>query len=129
VGYVEGACMLVRLSAFDAVGGFDDRYFLCFEEMDLAHRLADAGWTADLCADAVATHAAQRSRAQVARFSLYHQFRSQRLYLERWFGARATKRYERAARLCWGLRRLTGQLGSGDHRVLRAASRGADFPG
>ncbi|HVT76492.1 MAG TPA: glycosyltransferase family 2 protein, partial [Acidimicrobiales bacterium] len=93
VGYVEGACMLVRLEAYDAIAGFDHRYFLCFEEMDLARRLHDAGWTVDICADARATHAAQRSRAQVARFSLYHKFRSQRLYLERWHGAAAARRY------------------------------------
>jgi GT2 family glycosyltransferase len=128
VGYVEGACMLVRLSAFDAISGFDDRYFLCFEEMDLAHRLVDAGWSVDLCTDAVATHAAQRSRAQVARFSLYHQFRSQRLYLERWFGPAAAARYARAAGVCWRLRRLSGRLSRGDYRVLRAASRGDQFP-
>jgi N-acetylglucosaminyl-diphospho-decaprenol L-rhamnosyltransferase len=129
VGYVEGACMLVRLAAFDAINGFDHRYFLCFEEMDLAHRLIEAGWTVDLLADAHATHAAQRSRAQVARFSLYHQFRSQRLYLERWFGPGRAKRYARAAALCWRLRRVSGQLSESDYRVLRAASRGAEFPG
>jgi GT2 family glycosyltransferase len=128
VGYVEGACMLVRLAAYDAVAGFDDRYFLCFEEMDLAHRLADAGWTVDVCAEATATHAAQRSRAQVARFSLYHQFRSQRLYLERWYGTAVANRYARAAGACWSLRRLTGQLSADHFRILRAASRGAELP-
>jgi N-acetylglucosaminyl-diphospho-decaprenol L-rhamnosyltransferase len=128
VGYVEGACMLVRLSAYDAVGGFDARYFLCFEEMDLAHRLGDAGWTVDLCADASATHAAQGSRAQVARFSLYHQYRSQRLYLERWFGEAATARYVRAAGVLWWLRRVTRQFSADKYRILRAASRGAELP-
>jgi GT2 family glycosyltransferase len=129
VGYVEGACMLVRLAAFDAVGGFDHRYFLCFEEMDLAHRLAESGWTVDLCPDATAVHAAQRSRAQVARFSRYHQFRSQRLYLERWLGASAANRYASLAGMLWWLRRATRQMSAADYAVVRAASRGEDFPG
>ncbi|HVV36784.1 MAG TPA: glycosyltransferase family 2 protein [Acidimicrobiales bacterium] len=129
VGYVEGACMLARLDAFDAVGGFDRRYFLCFEEMDLAHRLSDAGWSVDLCLDATATHAAQQSRAQVRAFSLYHQFRSQRLYLERWHGEKAAQRYAAAAGLCWWLRKATRNLSAADYRVLRAASRKAQLPG
>lgn len=128
VGYVEGACMLVRLAAFDEIGGFDHRYFLCFEEMDLARRLRDAGWSVELCADAVAIHGAQASRRQVARFSLYHQYRSQRLYLERWFGQPAARRYARVATFAWWLRRLVGRLDPEDYRVLRAAITGHELP-
>lgn len=39
----SGCCMLVRRSAWDAVGGFDERYFLYFEDYDLCLRLKDHG--------------------------------------------------------------------------------------
>lgn len=39
-----GACLMVRKSAIDAVGMFDERYFFFFEETDWARRMRNAGW-------------------------------------------------------------------------------------
>jgi N-acetylglucosaminyl-diphospho-decaprenol L-rhamnosyltransferase len=40
-----GSCMFVRRAAFDAVGPFDERYFLFSEEVDWMRRATDRGWT------------------------------------------------------------------------------------
>jgi len=44
VPWVTGAALAVRRTAFDAVGGFDEGYFMYAEEADLCWRLWHAGW-------------------------------------------------------------------------------------
>jgi len=42
--WYTAACVLVRADAFQAVGGFDRRFFMYFEDVDLCVRLENAGW-------------------------------------------------------------------------------------
>jgi len=56
VDWIDGCCMLVRREAVAVVGGFDERYFLYFEETDLCARLGAAGWRILLVPDAEVLH-------------------------------------------------------------------------
>ncbi|WP_163647421.1 glycosyltransferase [Mycolicibacterium monacense] len=45
VGWISGAFMVWRRSAFEAVGGFDEDFFLFWEDVDICHRLPPgAAW-------------------------------------------------------------------------------------
>lgn len=45
VEWVVAACLVVTREAFNAIGGFDERYFLYFEDVDFGVRLREAGYT------------------------------------------------------------------------------------
>jgi GT2 family glycosyltransferase len=66
VPWVLGAVLALRREAFQAVGGFDERYFMYFEEVDLAVRLKKAGWLVHFAPVADITHVGAASTRRVA---------------------------------------------------------------
>ncbi|AOW94420.1 N-acetylglucosaminyl-diphospho-decaprenol L-rhamnosyltransferase [Rhodococcus sp. WMMA185] len=57
VGWLSGSCLLMRRAAFDSVNGFDSRYFMYMEDVDLGDRLGRAGWLNVYVPSAEVTHA------------------------------------------------------------------------
>ena len=44
IGYATGAALLLRMTALDQIGDFDERFFLYHEDLELQLRLRRAGW-------------------------------------------------------------------------------------
>ena len=55
-GWVCGAVFMIRTELARQLGGFDPRYFLYWEEMDLCHRAEDMGFQTWALGEAVAKH-------------------------------------------------------------------------
>jgi GT2 family glycosyltransferase len=55
-GFVIGSVLLLRAEALDAVGGFDEAYFLYSEETDWQRRAHDAGWRTAVVPEVHAHH-------------------------------------------------------------------------
>lgn len=82
VDWLSGACLLVRRNAWEQVGGFDEGYFMYFEDVDLAQRLHAAGWNATWIPSAVITHSGAHSTGNSAFMRKVHH-ESARRYLDR----------------------------------------------
>jgi N-acetylglucosaminyl-diphospho-decaprenol L-rhamnosyltransferase len=81
--WLSGACLLVRPDAFAQVGGFDEGYFMYFEDVDLALRLSKAGWAATWVPSAAITHSGAHSTKTQATLMRRVHHQSARRYVER----------------------------------------------
>ncbi|BCK88828.1 rhamnosyltransferase WbbL [Sideroxyarcus emersonii] len=70
--WVAGMFMLFPQRVFRKVGGFDERYFLYYEDVDLCARLTLAGYRVILCFMASVVHDARRSSHKNLRYMRLH---------------------------------------------------------
>ncbi|OGW52077.1 MAG: hypothetical protein A2V62_01055, partial [Nitrospirae bacterium RBG_19FT_COMBO_58_9] len=61
VDWANGACLMVRRSLFDQVGGLDEAFFMYFEDADLCRRLRQQGYRVRHLAEAAIVHLIGRS--------------------------------------------------------------------
>ena len=80
-GWLSGSCVLLRREAWDSVDGFDPRYFMYFEDVDLGDRLGKAGWLNVYVPDAEIMHIGGASTSQVSKRMLTEHHRSAYRYL------------------------------------------------
>lgn len=86
-GWLSGSCLLVRRSAFDAIGGFDDGYFMYFEDVDLGYRLGKAGWSNVYLPDATVMHTGAHSTTNESARMLQVHHESAYRYLSKKYSA------------------------------------------
>jgi GT2 family glycosyltransferase len=90
VDQVIGAFFLIRRELFERLGGFDRRYFIYYEEVDLALRARRHGARSYFLREATVMHAENVSSSRVPAERLYHSQRSRLLYaLAHWPRSRA----------------------------------------
>lgn len=65
---LSGACMWVTRPALDRTGGFDERFFMYAEDIDLSHRIRQAGFTNYYIADTTILHFKGESTRKDARY-------------------------------------------------------------
>lgn len=70
--WIAGMFMLFRSSTFREVGGFDERYFLYYEDVDICWRLRRAGYDVRVCPFVRAIHHAQRASRRQLRYMVWH---------------------------------------------------------
>ncbi|MEC5382441.1 glycosyltransferase family 2 protein [Aurantimonas sp. C2-6-R+9] len=83
VPFCSGALMVCRRAALDAVGGFDDRYFLYFEDADLSRMLQGAGWRTVYNPDVAVIHGWQRAAHRSRRIA-FVMIRNAMRYFSKW---------------------------------------------
>jgi hypothetical protein len=80
VDQLIGAFFFVRADLFRALKGFDERFFVYFEEVDFSYRAYKAGWKSVFLADAQAFHEGGGISQQVKALRLFYSLRSRLLY-------------------------------------------------
>lgn len=80
-----GAHFLIRRPLFEQLNGFDERFFVYFEEVDLALRAKRAGWDSYYFAEAVAYHKGGGASERVKASRLFYTLRSRLLYADKHF--------------------------------------------
>jgi GT2 family glycosyltransferase/glycosyltransferase involved in cell wall biosynthesis len=73
VDWVSGACMLVRRTAFESVGGFDEGYWMYWEDADLCRRLVSEGWEVHFEPEGVVRHATGASGVSARTIRAFHE--------------------------------------------------------
>jgi GT2 family glycosyltransferase len=80
VDQVIGAFFCIRRDLFSKLGGFDERFFVYFEEVDLSYRVSQLGYHSLYVADVQAFHKGGGVSEQVKAHRLFYSLRSRILY-------------------------------------------------
>jgi N-acetylglucosaminyl-diphospho-decaprenol L-rhamnosyltransferase len=119
--FLMGSALLVRPEAVEAVGGFDERYFMFSEETDWCYRFRQAGWTTWFFPGAEAVHVGGATTTQNWGPMFREQVRGHLRFLADHRGQREA---ERARRLMLVALALRGRLFRGERaNAYRDAAR------
>lgn len=142
-GWLDGCCLLISVDALRVVGGFDERFYMYSEDVDMSFRLRAAGFRLRECPESTITHYGQATTSQAERAdAMVHQpARSFYQFLAKHYGVPTATGVTFGIRAALGIRGIAKVLAgavSGDPRrtmggrqLLRRALRSprhAAFP-
>jgi len=108
VGWLTGAALLIRTSVFREIGGFDERFFLYWEDVDLGLRIARAGYRSEIWRSWRVFHDSGYVRHHANPKLFVEKNRSQKLLYEKMWG-RVPPAVERVRRLAETAKRFLGE--------------------
>lgn len=133
IEWLSGACLWITREIWSATGGFDDEYFLYWEDIDFSHRVTAAGGILQVVPEATAIHdeggthrgSEQRPEAKSQIYYFYN-IRNRMLYAAKHLGPTEIRHWKRTApRNAWQI-----LLRGGRRQFLRpAAPLGAAWRG
>ncbi|MFJ6533852.1 glycosyltransferase family 2 protein [Microbacterium sp. NPDC091662] len=101
--WLSGACLWITREVWELAGGFDDDYFLYWEDVDFSRRVVSAGGSLMLVEDATAVHdegGTQRAEPETSRAKsegyYYYNIRNRMLYAVRHLDDAAVQRWRRS---------------------------------
>ena len=80
VDHVIGAFYLIRRSLFKQLGGFDKKFFVYLEDIDLSYRASQLGWSSYYLSNVQAFHKGGGTSEQIKATRLFYSIRSKIIY-------------------------------------------------
>ena len=77
ISSARGACMLIRKKIFDKLGGFDEKFFFSFEDVDLGWRSWILGYKVVIVPNSIVYHDAGKTSSKLKSEVAYHGLKNQ----------------------------------------------------
>jgi len=96
IDWQAGCCLMVRGELLKKLGGFDERFYYYYEDLDLCHQIRDAGYPIIYTPDVVITHLVGQSIKSFRIAFELDKYRNRYRYFYKYFGRSGVRRCRRA---------------------------------
>lgn len=124
VDQVMGAFFLIRRALFEALEGFDERFFVYYEDVDISYRASQLGSASYYLASTQAYHKGRACSDQVKATRLFYSLRSRILYAYKHFGLVAATTVMLCTLLIEPFSRLIFAVSHGSMREAQETAQG-----
>lgn len=83
---VSGACMLIKKDVFEKLSGFDEKFFLYYEEIDFCRRAKNAGYKINYTPDIEVIHFGAKSSITDKQVFFYNLYKNKLYFIKKHYG-------------------------------------------